>query len=77
MNAKEVAAFAKTIHANIAADLCPDGAGELRCGKCGRVQSMTQQHVARYLRSGWPKCHGQTMTWVTARQLAAESAEQG
>lgn len=56
----------------IAADLAMAG-GILRCGECGSEQPLGD--VATHLSRGWPKCHGQTMTWVTLKMLAAESRE--
>jgi len=58
------------LHAAIAADICPDGAGHLECTECGKVQALTQADVAAFMRSGWPKCH-RTMRWITARQEAS------
>jgi hypothetical protein len=43
--------------------------GFLRCEACHRVEPLGD--IARHLRSGWPKCHDQTMRWWTARQVAA------
>lgn len=43
--------------------------GVLRCLKCGREVRLGD--IAEKLRTGWPECHGQTMLWVTSRQLAA------
>jgi hypothetical protein len=54
------------IVAAIAADLAPLG-GILRCRTCHGERPLGD--VAGSLRSGWPKCCGQTMTWVTQRQL--------
>jgi len=56
----------------IAADLATAG-GILRCGECGTEQAPGD--VAHHLTSGWPQCCGLTMTWVTARMLAAESRQ--
>lgn len=56
----------------IAADLATAG-GILRCGECGTEQPLGD--VAHHLTSGWPQCCGLTMTWVTAKLLAAESRE--
>jgi len=53
----------------IGADLSMLG-GVLRCGECGAEQPVGD--VAGHLAHGWPKCHGQTMTWVTLKMLAAE-----
>ncbi|HEY6493291.1 MAG TPA: hypothetical protein VIZ43_08465 [Trebonia sp.] len=58
--------------AAIGADLAVLG-GILRCGKCGTGQPLGD--VADHLSNGWPSCCGQTMTWVTAKMLAAERRE--
>lgn len=52
-------------HDAAAADLSGLG-GILRCGQCQSVRPVGD--IARYLRDGWPKCCGFTMTWVTARE---------
>ena len=37
---------------------------------------MTETYrVASRLSNGWPECCGQTMTWVTAKELSRESRE--
>lgn len=36
----------------------------LRCSVCGRNQFGTWG----YLRTGWPKCHGYTMTLITGNE---------
>lgn len=56
--------------AAIGADLSVAG-GILRCTGCGSEQPLGD--VASRLSHGWPKCCGQTMTWVTAKMLAYES----
>ena len=43
--------------------------GELLCRRCGRKLPMRAGDGASYLRSGWPKCHGETMELLTQRQL--------
>lgn len=57
------------IHEKIASDLKGFG-GLLRCTVCGREEPLG--NVAGNFRDGWPKCHGYTMRWLTARELAAE-----
>jgi hypothetical protein len=42
--------------------------GLLRCHRCKREQPM--RGAGGYLRDGWPECCGETMEWLTARQLA-------
>jgi hypothetical protein len=46
--------------------------GILRCTVCGTEHPLGA--IGNKLRDGWPKCHGYTMRWVTARQLAEESS---
>ena len=47
--------------------------GVLRCGACRAEQPVGD--IAESLRNGWPRCHGQTMAWVTLAGLAAERRE--
>jgi hypothetical protein len=47
--------------------------GHLECNRCRRVQPLGD--VGAKLSGGWPLCHRQTMTWVTARQLAERKAK--
>lgn len=56
----------------LAADLAVAG-GILRCTECQLWEPLGD--ISVYLSHGWPKCHGLTMTWVTAKQLAAETRE--
>lgn len=63
---------AQNIHSLIAADLTAFG-GILRCSKCHREQPLGEADIASNLRHGWPRCCGETMIWVTQRQLAAEN----
>jgi hypothetical protein len=65
----EIVTRAMGLNGAVAADLSVFG-GILRCGKCGA--EMPLGDVASHLGHGWPKCCGQTMTWVTLKQLAAE-----
>lgn len=57
------------VHDTLGAELDAMG-GVLRCDRCGTEEPM--KGAGAYLRSGWPRCCGYTMTWVTARQLAEE-----
>ncbi len=56
------------LHDAIGADAQKLG-GLLRCTVCGREEPLGS--VGNKLANGWPKCHGYTMTWITARQLRA------
>jgi len=58
--------------AAIASDLSVFG-GILRCGACKGERPLDD--IAGYLSRGWPEHCGQTMTWVTLRELAAENRE--
>ena len=49
------------IHGGIAEAAFPDGA-TLACEKCRREEQATREQCAEYLRSGWPRCCGETMT---------------
>lgn len=49
--------------------------GLLRCRQCGHEQALHDGDAGRYLFNGWPEHCGYTMTWVTQRQLDAESEE--
>jgi Zn finger protein HypA/HybF involved in hydrogenase expression len=50
---------AQAMHENIAASVPQLRRGLVWCTTCGREQKVDS---AECLRSGWPKCHGQTMT---------------
>lgn len=63
---------ALAVPAKVAADLAVAG-GILRCGSCGNEQPLGD--VASHLSSGWPKCCGLTMTWVTLKMLLAEQRD--
>ena len=45
--------------------------GVLRCTTCGREEPVVG--IAEFLQTGWPKCHGYTMTWMTQRLLDEEA----
>jgi hypothetical protein len=69
----DLSAFAAPgIHARIGADLAVFG-GILRCNQCGTEQPLGD--IGGNLAHGWPECCGLTMTWVTAKLLAAEQRE--
>lgn len=65
----EIARHYASIHHAIGADLAHFG-GILRCITCGNQKPLG--HIARHLRDGWPRCCGETMRWITERQLAGE-----
>ena len=47
--------------------------GVLRCNVCLIERGLGD--VGLHMRQGWPMHHGQTMTWVTARQLREEGRD--
>jgi hypothetical protein len=49
------------IHDSIAADAFPTGA-MLRCNTCEDTLFANEKSCAQYLRKGWPRCCGKTMT---------------
>jgi hypothetical protein len=68
----EIITRATGLSADLAADMAVAG-GILRCGACGSEQPVGD--IAANLTTGWPRCHGLTMTWVTLKLLAAETRE--
>jgi hypothetical protein len=59
--------------ADIAGHAAELSGGILRCEECGGERPADD--VAGYLRDGWPRHCGTTMTYVTLKLLAAESRE--
>lgn len=57
-----------TLHASMGSDLAKLG-GLLRCEKCGHEIPLPVGRLGDYLANGWPEHCGETMTWVTRRQL--------
>jgi hypothetical protein len=55
------------LHSRIAANAFPDGA-RLECLKCQRERIVDTEDCARFIRTGWPKCCGCTMTATKAKQ---------
>lgn len=53
---------------NAIADDLKDLGGHLECSVCGLTQSLG--NIGANLSEGWPKHHGYTMTWITAKQEA-------
>jgi hypothetical protein len=50
--------------------------GVLRCLRCGRDKPVGgPSKIGRYLTRGWPKCCGETMRWITQRELIVEGEE--
>lgn len=41
--------------------------GILKCESCGR--EMRLNNISLYLQSGWPKCCGYTMRWITKNEM--------
>ena len=46
-----------------------DHGGLLRCGKCGLQQPLGDANARTFGGLGWPEHCGETMIWVTQRQL--------
>lgn len=49
-------------HKNIAKTLTARKQYRLVCSECKREVAITTAEIAQYLKSGWPKCCGYTMT---------------
>ncbi len=64
---EEVALRFISLHENLGARLDAMG-GDLMCNTCGKKRPMAGG--ASYLRDGWPRCCGQIMEWLTAREIA-------
>lgn len=67
-DAREFMSRATGLHANIANDVPQIKRGMVWCSVCGRSQKVDG---AECLRSGWPKCHGYTMTIDSPEERAA------
>jgi hypothetical protein len=39
--------------------------GVVTCGTCNTVRTVSKEQAAEYLRTGWPRCCGQTMILAT------------
>jgi len=59
VDARETLARVAGLHEQIARDVPQLRRGMVWCKTCGRSQKVDS---AECLRSGWPKCHGYTMT---------------
>jgi hypothetical protein len=46
--------------------------GELRCEKCGIKIKPNKHDIAVFLQSGWPYHCGETMRYVSAKELDEE-----
>ena len=53
---------ALNLHENIARDVCKDDIYRLHCSTCDDIEVISAKDFAHYLRTGWPKCCGQTKT---------------
>ena len=47
--------------------------GLLRCNECGKQRK--PRGLYKYFQKGWPMCHGYTMIFITAKQLAEYELE--
>lgn len=63
-----------SLHDKIAASVPQLSRGVVWCTVCGRSQRVD---AAGSLRSGWPKCHGYTMTIDSPEERAALEAVKG
>lgn len=61
--------------ANWAAAAVNHFGGLLRCTVCGREEP--RGDLVSHFATGWPKCHGYTMRWITDSELADEKAISG
>lgn len=43
--------------------------GELRCTHCAKKKVLSPEDIKQYVLSGWPRCHGMTMLWITQKEL--------
>lgn len=63
--------MSEKLHTKIGGELARLG-GVLRCRACGAERALSSPtQIGGYLDSGWPMCHGETMEWLTQRQLDA------
>lgn len=63
------------MHDKIAGNLTEFG-GVLRCMECGKERPIGGKgQISHRLATGWPKCCGNTMRWVTDAELDKESKE--
>ncbi len=62
------------IQQSIAADVWPNGA-LLECHDCGYSERITSQQAGSYLRHGWPKHCGRTMSCDNAAAPPTEMKE--
>lgn len=53
------------------ADQLADMGGYLVCEECGKRRGLHEQRIGEYMGSGWPKCCGLTMRWITRREIEA------
>ncbi len=60
------------LHKAIADDVPQIKRGQVWCTVCGRSQKVDG---AECLRSGWPKCHGYTMTIDSPEERASRKAQ--
>ena len=49
--------------------------GELRCEKCGIKIKPLKNDIVTFLQSGWPRHCGETMRYVSAKELTEESSK--
>lgn len=42
--------------------------GHLECNSCHHTEDLTPEDIGKYMKTGWPKHCGYTMTWITKNQ---------
>lgn len=42
--------------------------GHLQCTGCDEVKELSPVDISTYMKTGWPKHCGYTMTWITKNQ---------
>lgn len=62
------------LHANIAADVYPNG-GVLECNVCHARAPFSVQDAARYLATGWPTHCGQSMKFSNEAEKSASEKD--
>lgn len=50
--------------------------GYVECQNCRLKVGLQPEAIKNYLQNGWPKCCGQTMQWVTQKQIDAQKAQE-
>ena len=64
-----------SVRTSVGNDVFKAAGGLLRCHHCGGERELDGEKIARYFDEGWPRCCGQTMEWITDRQLDKEAPD--